>query len=237
MPSVATRLAIENGAYFTAEALHFLEELREHNQRDWFQANRARYESQLREPFLNLIAALQAPLKKISPNFVVDPRPTGGSMMRIYRDIRFSRDKRPYNTSLAAHFWFADVKEGATPAYYLHIEPGHSMVGGGIWRPSTEALGKIRQAIVNQSEKWRRITAGVAFGSSCGMAGESLKKAPRGFDPDHPLIEDLKRKDFAIKSTLSDRHVTSPDLLDDLTDAFRATAPFVQFLVEALEAS
>jgi uncharacterized protein (TIGR02453 family) len=217
------------------EGIAFFDELREHNQREWFQANRARYENELRDPFLDLIAGLQAPLKRISPGFIVDPRPSGGSMMRIYRDIRFAREKRPYNTALAAHFWYAKGKEGATPAYYLRIEPGSSMIGGGIWRPDAAALAKIRQAIVSEPAKWRRATNGAAFGSACGMVGESLKKAPRGFDPEHPLIEDLKRKDFAIKSALSDQQVTSPEVLDEIVGAMRATVPFVEFLVRAIE--
>jgi uncharacterized protein (TIGR02453 family) len=235
MPSVATNSAVHNRAYFTPKALRFLDELREHNQREWFQANRTRYESELRDPFLHLIADLQAPLKRISPGFIVDPRPSGGSMMRIYRDIRFAPDKRPYNTSVSAHFWYTKGKEDATPAYYLRIEPGASMIGGGIWRPGAATLGKIRQAIVSEPAKWKRATHGAAFGSTCGMVGDSLKKAPRGFDPEHPLIEDLKRKDFAIKSALSDQQVTSSELLDEIAGALRATVPFVEFLVKAIE--
>jgi uncharacterized protein (TIGR02453 family) len=95
---------------------------------------------------------------------------------------------------------------------------------------------KIRQAIVAKPEGWRRATSGLAFGSSCGMIGESLKKAPRGFDPGHPLIEDLKRKDFALSSTLTDSQIFGPELLDDIVGAFRAAAPFVEFLVKAVEA-
>jgi uncharacterized protein (TIGR02453 family) len=234
--SLAAGRATASTEYFSARALRFLEDLREHNQKEWFERNRTIYETQVRDPFLDLIADLRAPLKKINPNFVVDPRPAGGSMMRIYRDIRFSRDKSPYKTNVSAHFHYSNGKEGASPAYYLHLEPGRSMTGGGIWRPSSDALMKIRQAIVAKPESWRRATSGMAFGSSCGMIGESLKKAPRGFDPGHPLIEDLKRKDFAIGLTLTDEQVTGPDLLDDIAGAFSAIAPFVEFLVKAVEA-
>src|SRR5271170_1643539 len=95
---------MQTKAYFTAGSLQFLIELRDHNERAWFERNRGRYESNVRGPFLDLIADLQAPLKKISPGFIADPRPTGGSMMRIYRDIRFSADKSPYKSAVAAHF-------------------------------------------------------------------------------------------------------------------------------------
>src|SRR5271170_6489971 len=108
---------MDNNRYFAPEAMQFLEELWQHNERDWFLGNKARYEEQVRDPFLRLIADLAPALKKISPYFVADPRPVGGSMMRIYRDTRFSKDKSPYKTSLAAHFWHSKGKDGATPAY------------------------------------------------------------------------------------------------------------------------
>ncbi|HUN59356.1 MAG TPA: DUF2461 domain-containing protein [Candidatus Binataceae bacterium] len=228
---------METTTYFTGDSLKFLKELREHNERGWFERNRPRYESKVRDSFLHLIADLQAPLKKINPGFVADPRPTGGSMMRIYRDIRFSADKSPYKTAVAAHFGSSKQTDGCGPAYYLRIEPGNSMIGAGLWHPDTNALGKIREAIVAKPERWRRITSGAVFGSSCGMSGESLKRPPRGIDPNHPLIEDLKRKDFVISSSLTDEEVCGPGLLDSISEAYRMAAPFVQFLAEAVEAS
>lgn len=225
---------MENGSYFTPDLFRFLEELREHNDRDWFQKNRQRYEGSVRDPFLRLIADLGAVLKKVNSQFVTDPRPVGGSMMRIYRDIRFSRDKSSYKTSVAAHFWHSKGRKGATPAYYLHLEPGRSAIGAGIWRPEPAALKKIRDAIVAEPKRWQRITSASEFRSSCGMAGESLKRPPAGYDPNHPLIEAIKRKDFATSSPLTDRQVRGHDLLDVITHGFRATAPFVQFLGEAV---
>jgi uncharacterized protein (TIGR02453 family) len=163
---------------------------------------------------------------------IADPRPVGGSMMRIYRDIRFSRDKSPYKTFVAAHFWHSQGQEGATPAYYLHLEPGYSMIGAGIWRPEPAALQKIRDAIVTDGKRWQRVTSSAEFRSSCGMAGESLKRPPAGYDPKHPLIEQIKRKDFATSSSLDDRQVCGPDFMKSVLDAFRASAPFIQFLSE-----
>jgi uncharacterized protein (TIGR02453 family) len=221
-------------AYFTSDSLQFLKDLRNHNERAWFERNRGRYESQVRDPFLHLIADLQAPLKKISPGCIADPRPTGGSMMRIHRDIRFSTDKSPYKTAVAAHFSSSNRMDGCAPAYYLHIEPERSMIGAGLWHPDNDTLSKIREAIVAKADRWQQITSGAVFGSSCGMTGESLKRPPRGFDPNHPLIEDLKRKDFVISSALTDEQVCAPGLLDSVADAFRAAAPFVQFLADAV---
>ena len=225
---------MEQHSYFTDDLFRFLEELRQHNERDWFQRNKERYETAVRGPFISLIGDLGTPLKKINPYMMADPRPVGGSMMRIHRDIRFSRDKSPYKTSVAAHFWDTRGKEGATPAYYLHLEPGHSMIGAGIWRPEPTALKKIRDAIVADGKRWQRVTSAADFRSSCGMVGESLKRSPAGYDPKHPLIEDIKRKDFTASSPLDDRQVCSPNCMKSVLDAFRASAPFVRFLSDAI---
>jgi uncharacterized protein (TIGR02453 family) len=225
---------MEQHSYFSDELFRFLEELRQHNDRDWFQRNKERYETAVRGPFISFIGDLGGPLKKINPHMIADPRPVGGSMMRIYRDIRFSRDKSPYKTSVAAHFWDTRGKNGAAPAYYLHLEPGRSMIGAGIWRPDAGALKKIRDAIVADGKRWQRVTSAADFRSSCGMAGESLKRPPAGYDPKHPLIEDIKRKDFATGSPLEDRQVCGPHFISSVLDAFRASAPFIDFLSDAI---
>ena len=137
-------------------------------------------------------------------------------------------------TSLAAHFRHVKGKDGATPAYYLHLEPKNSSIGAGIWRPDSAALKRIRDAIVADPKRWQRITAGADFRSSCGMTGESLKRPPAGYASDHPLIEDLKRKDFATSSALDDRDVCGPDFMEIVLEAFRTSAPFVQFLSQAV---
>ena len=223
----------KNG-YFTRGALGFLTELRAHNSRDWFQANKDQFESQVRDPFLRLIADLAPGLKKIAAGFIVDPSANGGSMMRIYRDIRFSKDKSPYKTYAAAHFWHANGKDGAVPAYFLHVEPGNSVIGGGIWQPEPKALKKLRDKIAGDPKGWGRATTGGALGSTCRMAGESLKRPPAGYDPAHRFIEDIKRKDFAISTSLTDQEVTGDDFLDLVLQRLRATAPFVQFLSNAV---
>ncbi len=121
--------------YFTPELFQFLRELRRHNDRKWFLQNKERYEIAVRDPFLRLIADLGPLLKKFSPHFLADPSPVGGSMMRICRDLRFSKDKTPYKTSVSAHSGHESAMDGASPAFYLHLEPGNSSIGGGVWRP------------------------------------------------------------------------------------------------------
>ena len=220
--------------YFTPELFKFLKELRAHNERGWFEGNKARYETAVRDPFSSLIAAIGPPLRKINPAIVADPRLVGGSMMRIYRDIRFSRDKSPYKVSVAAHFSHKMGKKAPAPAYYLHFEPGNSMIGAGMWHPPPAALTQIRDAIVADPRRWKRVTSDGPFRSSCGMMGESLKRPPAGYDAAHPMIEDLKRKDFITSAALTDEEVCAPDLLETIVGSFRATAPFMAFLGTAV---
>lgn len=220
--------------YFSPELFKFLTELRMHNNREWFQKNKERYETYVRDAFLRFIADLGPGLRKISPHIVADPAPTGGSMMRIYRDIRFSRDKSPYKTAVGAHFWHEKGKEGVAPAYYMRLEPGGSLIGAGIWQPEPAALKNIRDAIVADPRRWKRATSAGQLGLQCTMAGESLQRVPRGYDPDHPLAEDLKRKDFTVGVKLSDKDVLKPDVLASILGAYRKMAPFVSFLSDAV---
>ena len=230
---MVSSLEMAKSTYFGPEVFQFLTDLKKHNDREWFLANKTRYEEQARDPFLRLIADLQPGFEKINPRIVVDPSPSRGSMMRIYRDIRFSADKTPYKTNLAAHFKHAKAKDGAIPGYYIHIAPGECMIGAGIWQPEPREAQKIRNAIVAEPKRWQKLTAGKKFGTAC-MIGESLKRPPAGIDPNHPLIEDLKRKDFAVSVPLEDSDVCGPNLLKLLLGNFQAAAPFVQFLSEAV---
>jgi uncharacterized protein (TIGR02453 family) len=155
-------------------------------------------------------------------------------MMRIYRDIRFSKDKSPFKTYVAAHFWPAKGKEGAAPALYLRVEPGASVIGGGIWQPEPRALKKIRDRIAADPKTWRKVTSEQKLGSGCAMSGESLKRPPPGYDANHPLIEDIKRKDFAVAVPLKDSEICGRDFKDVALARFGATVPFIQFLSKAV---
>jgi len=221
--------------YFTRGLFEFLKDLSSHNNRDWFTANQERYEQQVRDPFLHLITDLGPGLKKINPRIIADPRPNRGSMMRIHRDIRFSKDKSPYKTFVAARFWHQKGKDGAMPAYYLRLAPESSLIGGGVWHPETPAVRKIRDRIVSRPKDWQRVTANFRSRSGNGMAGESLQRSPAGYDPNNPLIEDIKRKDFALFSPLTQRDVCGSDFLDLVLENFRSMDPFVEFLTKAIE--
>lgn len=215
------------------DLLRFLGELRAHNERDWFQANKERYEKSARDPFLRFLTELAPKIKKLSPHFVVDASPTGGSMMRIYRDTRFSKDKSPYKTMVAAHFQHHKGKDGAMPAFLLRLTPGDSMVGAGIWQPEPAALKKIRDHIVAHTKIWQRVTSGRQLGTGCVM-GEALKRPPAGYDANHPNIEDLKRKDFGLGVPITDAAVTRADFLDTVVEGLRTAAPFLEFLTKAM---
>jgi uncharacterized protein (TIGR02453 family) len=221
-------------AYFTPELFKFLRELAKHNDRGWFQKNKERYEKEARDPFLKLIGDLGPLLARVSRHFVADPRPTGGSMMRIYRDTRFSKDKSPFKTAIAAHFEHRKAEPGAAPGFYLHLEPGKSATGSGLWRPEPKPLKQIRDAIAADTRGWQKAVDGRSHGSACGMMGESLKKPPAGYDPNHPFVEDLKRKDFALRVELTDEVVCSAGFLDEVVDAFEKQSKFVQFLSKAV---
>jgi len=137
----------------------FLKDLKAHNDREWFSENKARYETEARDAMLRFIGAFSGPLSSISHHFIADPRPSGGSMFRIYRDTRFSKDKTPYKTHLAAHFPHRAIEAGGVhgPGFYLHLEPGGSFAGGGLWHPDPGSLFKVRQAIVVRSAAWRAL--------------------------------------------------------------------------------
>lgn len=221
-------------AHFTPALFEFLSELADNNQRGWFDANRDRYRHAVQEPMLRFIADVAEPLRGISRHFVADPRPSGGSMFRIYRDTRFSRDKRPYKTHAAAQFRHHAGRDVHAPGFYVHIEPGNVFAGAGLWHPPAPTLTAVRGAVVEHPERWKAVTADPSFSSMLSLGGDSLKRAPRGVDPGHPLVDDLKRKDFVCSRRLEDRDVLADGFLDRFIDTCRAAAPLVRFLTEAV---
>lgn len=223
-------------ASFGPELFTFLSELREHNDRDWFAANKERYEAHVLEPALAFIEDFGYRLQSISPHFRADPRRTGGSLFRIYRDVRFSKDKSPYKTQTGIHFRHLLAKDAHAPGYYLHLEPGGSFAGVGIWHPDSATLGKIRTAIAADPDEWLSATRRPPFAAVFELGGDSLKRAPSGYDPDHPLIDDLKRKDFVGYSMLDEKTVTGDGFLDEYARICRSATPFVAFLCRAVGA-
>lgn len=221
--------------YFTAETLTFLTALAANNNRDWFEANRQTYESAVRTPALAFIGDMAAELAQISPHFLALPRKMGGSLMRVHRDVRFGHDKRPYKCNVGIHFRHEAGKNVHAPGYYLHIEPGNSFAGVGIWCPDSAALGKIRDAIIAKGNAWIAARDDRPFRKNFELDGNTLVNPPRGYAKDHPLIEDLKRKDFIAAAKLSDASITSPKFLTTVAQRFEEASPYMGFLCKALE--
>jgi uncharacterized protein (TIGR02453 family) len=214
--------------HFTPELFRFLKGLKANNKRDWFQANKERFESVVRGPMLRFIADFAPLLKKVHPSFVADPKPTGGSMFRIYRDIRFSEDKSPYKTHVAAHFEHENALRAVhVPGFYLHLEPGNSFSAGGVWHPDSRTLVSIRKAIVDRSHDWKKVVARVK------IEGDSLTRPPKGFPCEHPFLEDLKRKDFVASAMFTDKQVCSPDFPKRVADSYKQMLPLMDFLAKA----
>ncbi len=220
--------------YFNPAFFGFLKELKENNTREWFQANKDRYRKEIQEPLLHFISDFADPLHAISPQFVADPRPSGGSMFRIYRDVRFSKDKSPYKTHAAAQFRHRAGRDVHAPGFYVHLEPGEVFVGAGLWHPERSGLEEIRNTIVEHPKKWTGITRDPKFTEHHKLSGESLKRPPRGFDADNPHIEDLKRKDFVCVENFTQTKACRADFIDQVAASFQAAAPFVRFLTEAI---
>lgn len=221
------------GPYFTPAFFDFFRELKRHNNRAWFEKNKGRYERDVRDRLVAFVADAGPRLRKVSPHFVADPRPVGGSIFRIYRDIRFSKDKTPYKTAGAVHFPH-EQREGA-PGFYLHLEPGAVYSGVGIWHPEPATLSKIRDAIVNKPDGWDKVKNDRAFRKSLTVEGRSLKSMPRGYPKDHPQAEDLKRTDFTAGHSFSVREACAPDFLDRFIGVCRTAQPFTKFLTDALD--
>ena len=224
-------------AYFSPKTFAFLRALAKNNRRDWFNAHKDEFEQQLRAPYQRLIADLAEPLKRISPHFVADPRPVGGSLFRIYRDTRFAKDKTPYKTWAGAQFFHERRRElmGETPVFYLHIAPKECFVGGGVWHPQPENVRRIRAYLLGNPASWKKATRSPAFRKGFELGGDTLTRPPAGFDPAHELIEDLKRKDFVSSATFSESQACATGFPKFVLGRFREIAPMMDWLCGALD--
>jgi uncharacterized protein (TIGR02453 family) len=224
-----------NTPYFDAAGLRFLRDLARNNNREWFNARKPQYERLVRDPFLRLIGDLAEPLAKISPHFRADPRPSGGSMFRIYRDTRFANDKSPYKTWLGARLFHERARQVHAPLFYLHIQPGRCFAGGGLWHPEPAPLKRIRDFLVDNPATWKKATRSKRFRERFALGGESLTRLPAGYDARHELIDDIKRKDFVASAEFSDADALSARLKPLLVETFKGIAPMVDYLCAALD--
>jgi uncharacterized protein (TIGR02453 family) len=215
-------------AYFTPDLFRFLSRLKRNNKRDWFLAHQDDFETHVRQPALRFITDFAVPLYEITPHLVADPRPSRGSMFRIYRDVRFSHDKRPYKTHIAMRFSHRG-KDVHSSGFYLHLEPHGCFAASGLWRPEPPTLLKVRNAIVSRPEEWRTVGKLLNWED----AGK-LRRPPRGFAADHEFIEDLKLRDLGTSVNFTDKQVCSAQFMSIFVRACRSMSPLAFFLSSAV---
>lgn len=221
--------------YFSERSFRFLRALERNNTRAWFHAHKAEHERHLREPMLQLIADLQPELARISPHFRAEPKKVGGSLFRIQRDTRFSGDKQPYKTWTAARLFHARARDVHAPGFYFHIGIDGGYAGGGLWRPEPATLRRMREFMVDNPGAWTQATRGAAFRREFALGGDSLVRPPRGFPADHPLIEDLRRKDYVASRRFDAATIVGPQLKREILRGLRGSAPLVDYLCAGLD--
>ncbi len=222
---------------FEKSFLKFFRALAKNNNRDWFNEHKAEYKEVIVEPLTTFIALMAPRLNKITKHFVADPRSNGGSMFRIYRDVRFSKDKSPYKLHAACQFRHQLGKDAHAPGFYVHISPQEVIFGGGIWIPPNPVLAKIRDTIVLNPEEWKRIKSNKAIIQICGgIRGDGLKRPPRGYDPEHPHLDDLKRKSFFAMRRDKPDIIYQDNFIDEVEAAFKASKPMMKYLCFAVDA-
>lgn len=222
---------------FSQNTFRFLDELAANNNRNWFEQNKNNYELLVRTPALKFIEAMAPALASFAPSFRADTRKIGGSLMRVYRDTRFSRDKTPYKTNIGIQFRHQLGKDIHAPGFYLHIASDECFLAVGCWHPEANELGRIRDLIVEKPDQWSAIFNDKKFNAHWSLAGDSLTRPPRGFDINHPLIADIKRKDFIALAQLSKSEVTGKGLVKLAEKQFTASVPFMRFLCDAVGAT
>lgn len=224
---------------FQPAALTFLRGLKRNNRKEWFEAHRESYESDVREPMRALVDELDAVLGTIAPEFRGDPKK---SVFRIYRDVRFSADKSPYKTHIACWLFHHDAGHGVGQeahggaGFYVHIEPGACMVGGGIWMPPKPALDRIRDRIADDVRRFDKLLTSPAFKGRFGSLSEEavLTRVPRGYAPEHPAAKWLRYKSFTAGRSLRDADVGSRKLIAMVRKDIETMLPFVRWLNAAV---
>jgi uncharacterized protein (TIGR02453 family) len=220
---------------FPKDFFAFFAELRANNDRAWFEANKPRFRESVQAPMSAFIEAMAPRLAKVSKHFVADPRTNGGSMFRIYRDVRFAKDKRPYKENAGCHFRHALGKDVHAPGFYMHFSADEVFYGGGMYLPEPPALAKIRDRIVTKPAVWKAVKVDKTFAKMFGTLSNdhALARPPRGYDPAHPLIEDIRKKSFFAMHGSTLKAAQSPKYADEVADAFKAATPLMKFLCAA----
>jgi len=221
---------------FDPSFLEFFKSLARNNNRDWFNEHKSDYKKNVVEPLCVFIDEMAPRLNKISKNFNADPRPNGGSMFRIYRDVRFSKDKTPYKLHAACQFRHKVGKDAHAPGFYVHIAQDEVVFGGGIWMPPNPILNKIRDTIVDNPQEWQRIINSKPINKLCdGVRGDGLKRPPKGYDPEHRHLQDLKRKSFFAMRHEKTDIIFEKNFVDEVEATFKAAKPLMKYICFAMD--
>jgi uncharacterized protein (TIGR02453 family) len=228
----ASARKIEPRSCFPAEALRFLRQLKRNNRREWFLAHRDDYETHVKAPMLEIVGRLADDMRSFAPEIVCDPKT---AMYRIYRDVRFSPNKAPYKTHVAAVFPSRGLPKHEGAGLYFHVSPDEVWIGGGMYAPQTPQLQAVREHIAINVRRLRTIVESPGFRRTVGaLEGERLQRVPRGFAGDHPAAEFLKYRQFLAGRELEPSAAVSPKFYGTVLEVFRNVAPLARFLNEPL---
>jgi uncharacterized protein (TIGR02453 family) len=217
---------------FPPETVRFLRALKRNNRREWFNARKDQYQAEVRAPMTAIIERLAIDFRAFAPELVASPKT---SMYRVYRDTRFSEDKTPYKTHIAAIFPWRGLPKHEGAGVYFHVAPESVWIGGGLYAPQTPQLHAVREHVAVNVKRLRAIVESAAFKRTVGsLEGERLQRVPRGFPQDHPAAEYLKYRQFLVGRELPGSFATSPSFYSTLIAVFRRVVPFVRFLNEPL---
>lgn len=213
---------------FPPETLTFLSELKENNDRNWFEPRKAQYEEQVKAPMLALVEALNNAALDFAPDYITEPKK---AVFRIYRDVRFSKNKLPFKTNIAAGLHRQNLSKGASAGFYLHLDPTELFIAGGVWMPDADLLKVLRLHIAAHHEEFRRILSGKLLMKLMGeMEPHLLTRPPKGFLPDDPAAGLLRYKMFVFSTSLDPRQAQSPKFFAEVSKRLEAMAPFLEFL-------
>ncbi|HUI80676.1 MAG TPA: DUF2461 domain-containing protein [Bryobacteraceae bacterium] len=217
---------------FPAEGIEFFRSLARHNKRDWFQPRKQIYDEQVKQPMRELVAALNVAMRGFAPQHITEP---DKAIYRIYRDTRFSKDKTPYKTHIAAYFHWGGSSRHEGAGYYFAISPKEVAVGGGIYMPAPETLLAVRNHIAETHPELRKLAQSRTVRRLLGeIQGEQLTRVPKGFAADHPAADWLRFKQWILYTVLDPKISTTPKLFGEIAERFRAMSPFVAYLNRAL---
>jgi uncharacterized protein (TIGR02453 family) len=220
---------------FPSEAMTFLRALKKNNHREWFQPRKGVYEAKVKAPMVEMIASLNQNLARFAPDYVTDPQK---AVFRIYRDTRFSPDKTPYKTHVAARFPRRGLGKDGGAGLYFSVSPEEVEVAGGIYMPDRDQLRIVREFLAEHHARLRRVLAGKKLAASMGgLWDQQSARVPRGYRPDHPAADLLRYKHWALYKLLDPAIAVTPALFEEVLADFRAMIPFVELMNEPLLAA